>query len=76
MARPRKYTEEQAKRAKKESDAKRHTEKLDRIVIQPYKEEGAKIRAAAAKSPEGSVQGYVLNAVRARIAQEDESAGE
>lgn len=72
MARPKKYSEEEAKRAKLESDAKRHTEKLDRIVIQPYKEEGAKIRAAAAKSPEKSVQGYVLNAVRTRMEQEND----
>ena len=71
MARPKKYSKEEARQAKLESDAKRHTEKLDRIVIQPYKEEGAKIRAAAAKSPEKSVQGYILNAVRARMAQEN-----
>lgn len=53
---------------KKESD-KRHHEKLDRISIQPYKEEGAAIRAAAAAAGE-SVQGYILSAVRERMKQE------
>jgi len=59
----------------KKASNKRYMKTLDNIMIRPSKEEGAKIRAAAAKSPEKSVQGYILNAVRARIASE-ESAGE
>lgn len=49
--------------AKKASDARHHT-KLDQIMIRPYKEEGAAIRAAAAAAGM-SVQAYVLQAVRA-----------
>lgn len=44
----------------------RHQLKLDRIVIQPSKEEGERIRAAAAASSE-SLQGYILSAVRDRM---------
>ena len=51
--------------AKREGN-KRHQLKLDRIVIQPSKEEGAGIRAAAAESGE-SLQGYILSAVRDRM---------
>ena len=51
--------------AKREGN-KRHQLKLDRIVIQPSKEEGARIRAAAAASGE-SLQGYILSAVRDRM---------
>lgn len=54
------------KKASKKWNASR-----DNIMLRPTKEEGAKIRAAAVKSPEKSVQGYVLNAVRARMAGED-----
>lgn len=54
---------------KKKLSDQRHHEKLDRISIQPYKEEGAAIRAAAAAAGE-SVQGYVLKAVRTRMEQE------
>lgn len=51
-----------AKRAGNE----RHIGKLDRIVIQPYKEEGAEIRTAAALAGM-SVQKYILDAVRDRM---------
>lgn len=44
----------------------RHQNKLDRISIQPPKEEGAKIRQAAAAAGQ-SVQGYILEAVRDRM---------
>lgn len=51
--------------AKLEGNA-RHAAKLDRIVIQPYKDEGERIRAAAAAAGQ-SVQGYILDAVRERM---------
>ena len=51
----------------------RHMAKLDRIVIQPYKEEGDAIRNAAATAGD-SVQAYILQAVRDRM--EKEKAGE
>ena len=51
----------------------RHQAKLMRIVLQPYKEEGAQIRAAAAAAGQ-SVQGYILQAIRDRM--EKEKAGE
>lgn len=54
--------------AKKACNA-RHTEKLDQIKIQPYKEEGKIIRAAAAESGQ-SVQAYILQAVRDRMERE------
>ena len=54
--------------AKKDGNA-RHIAKLDIIKIQPYKEEGAAIRAAAAAAGQ-SVQGYVLQAVRERMERE------
>lgn len=50
----------------KKAGNKRHQLKLDRIVIQPSKEEGAGIRAAAAKSGE-SLQGYILRSIRDRM---------
>lgn len=50
---------------------KAHQEKLDRIIMQPYKEEGARIRAAAEKAGV-SVQKYVLEAVRQRMESEKE----
>lgn len=56
--------------------SKKWNSSRDNIMIRPTKEEGAKIRAAAAKSPEGSVQGYVLGAVRARMAQDDKPTNE
>ena len=57
------------------SDAKRagnvrHLEKLDRIVIQPYKERGAQIRAAAEAAGQ-SLQGYILQAVAERMEREE-----
>ncbi len=51
--------------AKKAAD-RRHNAKLDQIMIRPYKEEGAAIRAAAARSGK-SLQGYILEAVRSRM---------
>ena len=48
-----------------------HTAKLDRIFIQPYKEEGEAIRAAAKLSGQ-SLQSYILDAVRDRMQREKE----
>ena len=56
--------------AKREGN-KRHQLKLDRIVIQPSKEEGERIRAAAAASGE-SLQGYIMSAVRDRMERDKE----
>lgn len=50
----------------------RHQAKLDRIVIQPSKEEGAKIRQAAADAGQ-SVQAYVLQAIKERMERETPS---
>ena len=57
-----------ASNAKLEGNA-RHMAKLDRIVIQPYKDDGQRIREAAAQAGE-SVQGYILKAVRDRMDRE------
>jgi len=46
-----------------------HIAKLDLIRLQPYKQEGAAIRAAAKASGQ-SLQGYILQAVRERMAKE------
>lgn len=54
--------------AKKEGNA-RHIAKLDIIKIQPYKEEGAAIRAAASAAGM-SVQRYILEAVREKMKHE------
>ena len=48
----------------------RHQAKLDRIVIQPSKEEGMKIRQAAANAGQ-SVQGYILQAIKVRMEREN-----
>lgn len=53
------------------SDAKRagnarHIAKLDLLKVQPYKDEGAAIRAAAAKANQ-SISAYILQAVRERM---------
>lgn len=45
-----------------------HAAKLDRIVIQPYKEEGEAIREAA-KSAGQSLQSYILDLVREKMNQ-------
>ena len=50
----------------------RHQAKLDRIIIQPYADEGQRIRAAAANAGL-SVQAYILGAVRQRMEQEKEA---
>lgn len=57
--------------AKKAAD-KRHRDKLDNIMIRPYKEEGTAIRTAAAAAGM-SVQRYILEAVRDKM--EHEQAG-
>lgn len=46
-----------------------HLAKLDRIVVQPYADEGQAIRAAAAAAGQ-SLQGYILQAVRERMENE------
>ena len=48
----------------------RHQAKLDRIVIQPEKEEGAIIRQAAANAGQ-SGQGYILQAIKERMEREN-----
>ena len=55
--------------AKKAITDRRHQAKLDRMVIQPYKNQGAAIRAAAEERNQ-SLQKYILDAVRARMEQE------
>lgn len=56
------------------SDAKRagnarHIAKLDLLKVQPYKDEGVEIRAAAAKANQ-SISAYILQAVRERMERE------
>ena len=56
------------------SDAKRrnndkYNAKCDRITVWPLKPEGAAIRAAATAAGQ-SLQGYILQAVRERMAKE------
>ena len=48
----------------------RHQAKLDRIVIQPEKEDGTIIRQAAANAGQ-SVQGYILQAINERMEREN-----
>ena len=48
----------------------RHQAKLDRIVIQPSKEEGMKIRQAASNAGQ-SAQGYILQAIKERMEREN-----
>lgn len=59
---------------KKAITDKKHLDKLDKMKIQPYKEEGAKIRAAAEQAGQ-SLQGYILQAVRTRMKTDEEGAG-
>lgn len=64
--------------AKKAAD-KRHMEKLDNIMVRPYRKEGEAIRTAAAAANQ-SIQGYILQAVRERMEREqagssDDDAG-
>lgn len=47
----------------------RHQAKLDRLIVQPYKDEGQRIRSAASAAGE-TVQGYILAAVRDRMMRE------
>lgn len=60
---------------KKAITDKKHLDKLDKMKIQPYKEEGARIRAAAEQAGQ-SLQGYILQAVRARMYEDEERGGE
>lgn len=48
---------------------KRHVEKLDNLMVRPYKEEGEMIRKAAADAGE-TVQAYILKAIRMRMESE------
>ena len=48
----------------------RHQAKLDRIVIQPEKEDGTIIRQSAANAGQ-SVQGYILQAIKERMEREN-----
>ena len=57
-----------ATQAHREGNA-RHIAKLDIIKAQPYKAEGAAIRAAAAEAGQ-SIQAYILDAIRERMARE------
>ncbi|MCD7853619.1 MAG: hypothetical protein LUG15_06540 [Oscillospiraceae bacterium] len=59
--------------AKKRITDKRHQSKLDKISIQPYKQDGAEIRAAAAAAGQ-SLQGYILQAIRERMARDQQQA--
>ena len=56
--------------ARRESN-KRSDAKYQQILLKPYKEEGQRIREAAAAADE-SVQGYILKAVRQRMEREQE----
>lgn len=47
----------------------RHQAKLDRIIVQPYKEEGEAIREAAARAGQ-SLQVFILEAIRERMNRE------
>ena len=58
---------------KKAITDKRHLDKLDKIKIQLYKDEGQQIRAAAAAAGQ-SLQGYILQAVRERMARDQAQA--
>lgn len=56
-------------KAKKECNA-RYVSKLDQLKIQPLKEEGEAIRQAAADAGQ-SVQAYILQAIRERMARDN-----
>lgn len=47
----------------------RYNAKCDKILVQPLKDVGAEIRAAAAAAGQ-SLQGYILQAVRERMDRE------
>lgn len=57
---------------KKASNA-RYTEKCDYINVRPLKEQGQRIRAAAAAGQ--SLQGYILQAVEERMEREAQEGG-
>lgn len=52
----------------------RHQSKLDRIVIQPYKEDGLRIRNAASEAGQ-SVQAFILDAVFNRLGPSETALG-
>jgi uncharacterized protein (DUF1778 family) len=54
---------------KKKLSNARYNEKCDYINVRPLKEQGQKIRAAAAEAGQ-SLQGYILQAVEERMARE------
>ena len=58
---------------KKAASDRAHHAKLDVLKIQPYKAEGQQIRAAAAAAGQ-SVQAWLLQAARERMAREAEQA--
>jgi uncharacterized protein (DUF1778 family) len=55
-------------KAKRNADA-RHIDKLDVIKLQPYKDDGQRIRQAASNGGQ-SLQGYILDAVRQKMQSE------
>lgn len=55
--------------AARRASNKKSDEKYQQILLKPYKEEGQRIRAAAAAANQ-SVQGYILDAVRERMDRE------
>ena len=59
---------------KKKASNARYTEKCDYINMRPLKEQGQRIRAAAAASGQ-SLQGYILQAVEERMAREARQEG-
>jgi uncharacterized protein (DUF1778 family) len=54
---------------KKALTDKKHHEKLDRLVVQPYKNQGIAIRAAAEAAGQ-PLQRYILEAVAERMRHE------
>lgn len=58
---------------KKAASNARYNKTRDHIMLQPSKEEGAEIRAAAASAGE-SVQGYCLAAIRNRMGSDKAKA--
>ncbi|MCD7861871.1 MAG: hypothetical protein LUG25_08305 [Oscillospiraceae bacterium] len=59
----------QARRASND----RYNAKCDFIAVKPLKDVGAEIRAAAAAAGQ-SLQGYILQAIRERIARDQQQA--
>ncbi len=59
---------------KKKASNARYTEKCDYINVRPLKEQGLKIRAAAAAAGQ-SLQGYILQAVEERMERDARNGG-